>query len=256
MNTYGRLKDKYDARDLRYGVKRRATEIPAMIDMRARVPYISQQERLGSCTANAIGSALDMERVYRKLKPLKPSRLFVYYGERELEGTINEDAGAFIRDGFKVINKLGAPPETLWPYKTERFTKKPPKAAYVSAARHQALKYARVDQTALGLRTCLAEGFPFVFGFTVYDSFESPEVVRTGIVPMPRAGEGTLGGHAVLAVGSNESSRTVAGCPPGYYAVQNSWGDDWGDGGFFYMPKEYLHNPKLASDFWVVSLAE
>jgi C1A family cysteine protease len=78
----------------------------------------------------------------------------------------------------------------------------------------------------------------------VYDSFETPEVAQTGIVPMPKDTERMLGGHAVMAVGYDEKKQ--------YFFVRNSWGEAWGDRGYFYMPYAYLQNKYLSSDFWTI----
>ena len=96
------------------------------------------------------------------------------------------------------------------------------------------------------MKGCLAAGYPFVFGFAVYESFESKEVAQSGVVPMPKPGERVLGGHAVMAVGYDDEQRN--------FIVRNSWGSGWGQDGYFLMPYHYLHDPNLASDFWTVRM--
>ena len=148
------------------------------------------------------------------------------------------DAGAEIRDGIKVVARLGAPHETLWPYDIAKFTQKPSAKVYQDALKHRAISYFRIDHTSLDeLLACLAGGFPFVFGFTVYESFESPEVSKTGVVQMPGYGERVVGGHAVLAVGYDQKSER--------FLVRNSWGTAWGQKGYFTMPYHYLTNGDL-----------
>jgi hypothetical protein len=162
-----------------------------------------------------------------------------------MEGTIRSDAGAQIRDGMKVVASLGAPPERLWPYDITKFTRKPPAKAYKAALKHKAIAYFRVDQTRLReMLGCLAGGFPFIFGFTVYDGFESAKVVRNGILDMPKRAERVLGGHAVLAVGYNQKTKR--------FLVRNSYGERWGRKGYFSMPFDYLLDGDLAADFWTI----
>jgi C1A family cysteine protease len=111
---------------------------------------------------------------------------------------------------------------------------------------HKSLEYRSLDNTNVNeLLSCLASGFPFVFGFSVYDSFESDEVAHTGIVPMPGKDEQQLGGHAVMRVGYDLDKKV--------FIVRNSWGKTWGDHGYFYMPFAYMTNRDLADDFWVVT---
>jgi C1A family cysteine protease len=175
-----------------------------------------------------------------------PSRLFIYYNERVIEGTVASDSGAMIRDGIKTVAKQGACPETTWPYLIQKFATKPTHASYVQAAKHKVSLYQRLTPIASQLKGCLASGFPFVFGFTVYESFESPAVAKTGKVPMPGPTESVLGGHAVMAVGYDESKQV--------FIVRNSWGPGWGIKGYFTMPYAYLTNPHLADDFWTIRL--
>lgn len=175
------------------------------------------------------------------------SRLFVYYNERALEGTIRSDSGAAIRDGIKTLSKQGCCPETEWPYVISKFENKPPVNCYTDGLKHIIQSYYRI-LTLNDMKTCLASGFPFVFGFTVYESFESTAVAQTGIVPMPAKNEQVLGGHAVLAVGYNDAQQR--------FTVRNSWGAAWGMKGYFTIPYAYLTNTSLASDMWYISRAK
>ncbi len=177
-----------------------------------------------------------------------PSRLFIYYNERLIEGTVNTDAGAMLRDGIKTLAGQGVCSDATWPYQLERFADKPPALAYREALSHQALSYQRLAQDAGQMKGCLASGYPFVFGFSVYESFESPEVARTGQMTMPGPGERMIGGHAVLAVGYDDERQQ--------FIVMNSWSMKWGELGFFYMPYAYLSTPQLARDLWTVRTVE
>jgi C1A family cysteine protease len=161
-----------------------------------------------------------------------------------IEGTVDHDAGAQIRDGIKAVAKLGAPPESDWPYDIAKFANRPPPQAYSDAKQDLVSAYSRVVQDVTQMRGCLAEGYPFVFGFTVYQSFEGASVAQTGIVPMPGTGEAVLGGHCVVAVGYDDTKRQ--------FTIRNSWGTGWGLNGYCLMPYEYLINPRLASDFWTI----
>jgi C1A family cysteine protease len=153
-----------------------------------------------------------------------------------------------IRDGIKSVNKQGACPETLWPYDINKFTEKPTKECYKEGAKHKAASYQRLLPSLNQLKGCLASGFPFVFGFTVYESFESQKVAKTGIVPMPNTREHVLGGHAVMAVGYNDVSQR--------FIVRNSWGKDWGMKGYFTMPYSYLTDSNLSDDFWTIRVVQ
>ena len=160
-----------------------------------------------------------------------------------------------IRDGIKSVVKQGVCPEDLpgtpageWPYVIRKFTAKPPKACYTVAMKHQVVSYRRLSQTLNQMKGCLASGYPFVFGFAVYESFETTAVAKTGKVPMPRTGEAMLGGHAVTAVGYNDADQR--------FIVRNSWGSKWGKKGYCFMPYAYLTDPDLAADFWTIRTVE
>ena len=244
---YGWTPDLPDHRDLIYQAPlARIGPLPPKVDLRSHCPPVYNQGSIGSCTANAIAAALQFDQMKQRRDVFVPSRLFIYYNERVIERTVDEDAGAMIRDGIKSVAKQGAPRERLWPYAISKFRTKPTKAAYRDARKHPAVLYQRVTQDLRQMRGCLAAGFPFVFGFTVYTSFESHRVAKTGRVSMPARREKEIGGHAVLAVGYDHPRRR--------FIVRNSWGTDWGLGGYFTMPYAYLLNGNLSDDFWTIKL--
>jgi len=245
---YGWKRDLPDHRDLKLTIQERIV-IPSKIDLRSGCTPVYDQGQLGSCTANAIGAALDFDRVKQGETPITPSRLFIYYNERALEGSIRSDAGASIRDGIKTVKSLGACPEKTWPYIISKFKTKPSTTAFNQALSYQSVLYQSVDNTNLTLmKSTLASGFPVIGGFSVYESFESDTVASTGIVPMPSKTEQLLGGHAILVVGYDDSTQR--------FIVRNSWGTNWGKAGYFTVPYAYFTNPQLASDFWVVQKVE
>lgn len=249
-SRYGWIPDLPDQRDFRYALKRMPQEtvkkLPAKVDLSGApmaAPY--DQGDLGSCTANAIGAAFQFEHRRGEQEELMPSRLFIYYGEREIEGSIPNDSGAMIRDGIKVVASQGAPPEELWPYRIAKFAVRPTKKAYKAALENKAISYFRLNNTRQEeLLNCLASGFPFVFGFTVYDNFETPQVYQKGVLDMPGEGDRVLGGHAVVAVGYDLKAKR--------FLVRNSYGPGWGNQGHFTMPFDYLTNDDLAADFWTI----
>ena len=244
---YGWTPDLPDQRDHLYAAPPPTLgALPASADLTSSCPPVYDQGQLGSCTANAIGAAIEFDRLKQKLPDIVPSRLFIYYNEREMEGTVNSDSGAQIRDGIKSVAQQGVCPEQEWPYDISKFLEKPPAQAYTDALTDRAVSYQRVLQDLTQLRGCIASGYPFVFGFTVYTSFESPEVAKTGHAPLPAAGEQQIGGHAVMAVGYDDSQQWVI--------VRNSWGPSWGMNGYFTLPYGYVTQPNLAADFWTIRL--
>jgi C1A family cysteine protease len=249
IKRFGWTPDLPDARDYMYSAPEAVlTKLPTKVDLRSKMPKVYDQGELGSCTANAIGAAFEFSQVKQGQTDFMPSRLFIYYNERAVEGTIDTDSGAMIRDGMKSVAKLGVCTEDTWPYDIPKFTDKPSRKAYTEAKKHQALVYRRVLGQLHQMQGCLGQGYPFVFGFSVYESFMSPDVAKTGKVPLPPRGEQLLGGHAVLAVGYDDAIQS--------FIVRNSWGPKWGDKGYCYMPYGYLTDPQLARDFWAVYTVE
>jgi C1A family cysteine protease len=248
---YGWKRQLPDFRDKKYKVERQ-DPLPASADLSKDLKGWQEaysQGNLGSCTANAIGRAMDIVRLLQGNEPILPSRLFIYFNERAVEGSILSDAGACIRDGIKLVARLGACQETEWPYDIAKFKDVPGFMCYIHAIQFQALEYRSIDNTSLyDLKHCIADGRPFVYGFSVYDSFESDIVAKTGIVPMPKPDENCLGGHAVCCYSYSDDDQT--------FTTINSWGKDFGLNGSFKIPYAYLTNPDLASDFWTITKME
>jgi C1A family cysteine protease len=245
---YGWRPDHPDRRDHKLAICR-AVPTPPHVDLSTSkcMPAVYDQGELGSCTANAIAAAIDFERAVQGEPFITPSRLFVYFNERAIEGDTANDSGAEIRDGIKVVASQGVCPESVWPYDEAKFADKPDDGAYAAALMFKAVRYASVNQGINDIKNILgAVGRPVVFGMNVYDEFESDEVAASGVVIMPAANQAPVGGHAVLIVGYDDSSQR--------FKIRNSWGPDWGQKGYCTIPYRYLLDPDLASDFWVITL--
>jgi C1A family cysteine protease len=250
VSRYGWLPDLPDHRDQHYAAPvEMAGALPAKADLRAQCPPVYDQGQLGSCTANAIAGAIQFDRLKQMLAPdFTPSRLFIYYNERVIEHSAASDSGAQIRDGIKSVARQGDCPESEWPYVVAKFKTKPTKTCYADARKYKVILYQRVAQTLSQLKGCLASGYPFVFGFSVYESFESATVAKTGHAPLPQSGEAVIGGHAVDGVGYDDAKQ--------WFIVRNSWGAGWGMQGYFTLPYAYVTDASLASDFWTIRIVQ
>ncbi|MFS1538530.1 MAG: C1 family peptidase [Candidatus Phlomobacter fragariae] len=254
----GYIPDIPDIRDIHYLPNETLIHrLPPAVDLTPSFP-VYNQGRIGSCTANALAGAVQYERLAHKETPnFTPSRLFIYYNERVIEGSVDYDAGAMLRDGIKALHKAGVCPENEWPYDdappvqdggefpaSSLAKKKPNASCYQEAVKYVITRYERIHQDITHLKTCLADGYPFVFGFTIYDSWLNNKQPPATHIPLPGQDDKPIGGHAVLCVGYDDRTQL--------FRIRNSWGDGVGDKGYFFMPYDYMTHRQLASDFWVI----
>jgi len=244
--NYGWKPDLPDNRDflLQKIARKQISKLPKKVDLRKKMPLLFDQGELGSCTANAISSLMTYEMPIEKRRVF--SRLFIYFNERQIEHTINSDSGAQIRDGIKSVSKIGCCPEDSWPYIISKFRIKPTNSCYAEGMKNIVTLYSRVPRDLNSMKSLLANKKAFVFGFSVYESFESDSVAKTGVLNLPKPNEKLLGGHAVMCVGYNDKTSR--------FIIRNSWGDMWGNKGYFTMPYEYLLNENLSDDFWSITI--
>lgn len=273
----GWLKDKPDDRDFLF--KTTATPTSAKtytpVDLRPLCPPVMNQRNLGSCSAFGVIGLVQYVRRKQGFAPYwLPSALFTYYNTRLLEGTTSEDSGAMVRNALKSVAKDGVVEERLYPYITpipgkparlevppqiEKFAEQPPGSLYRRAQNFQALSYRRLNDGSISeMQECLDQGYPFIFGMFIYESFI--KCPKTGIIPSPKiqrvSGKDIvtermpIGGHCMMCVGWKMINNSV------YFIIQNSWGTAWGDNGYCYIPAQYIGNPKLASDFWMIRIME
>lgn len=235
------------------------------IDLREWMPPVYNQENLGSCTANALAALYEFYEIKQKEDcEFPPSRLWVYYWERVFEGTVNEDSGAIVATGIKVIKSMGVCPERVpevnphkitsdvcWPYDVSKFTNHPPVKSVFFARKHKAINASRIVQSLTQMKQQLQDGHPIVFGFMVYESFEGADIAKDGLMHMPDINkESLLGGHCVLICGYDDTKQIYD--QTGGFLVRNSWGEDWGEKGYFWMPYSFAVDANMCSDHWTI----
>ncbi len=236
--------------------------LPANIDLRAWCPAIENQGSLGSCTANAGAALLEYFERRATGNHIDVSRLFLYKTTRNYM-QVTGDYGAYLRTTMGAMVLFGVPPEKYWPYVIAKYDIEPSAFLYNFADNYKALKYYRLDPLGtspanllLNIKNHLNAGFPSMFGFSVYNSFYQAEL--TGKIPFPSAtGDSIVGGHAIVAVGYDDSIRIKNTLPGsvetrGALLIRNSWGPTWGRmGGYLWMPYDFVTRG-IASDFWTL----
>ena len=259
VKWYGWQRDKYDPRDRQFSMPRQGPRLPTKVSLREFMQKPKNQGALGSCTGHGILAINAYAALMSgQVTPDDLSVLFLYWAERQMEGTIASDAGAQIRDGIKCLNSVGCCLTELWPYMIKLFAEKPPPTCWTQALDHQAVEYERIEDGNLAQqKQCLARKWPFVFGFTVFEHFQGPQCARDGLVKMPGKKEmilGAVGGHCVAAVGYDDEKEVYG--ETGAVEFLNSWGEDWGDHGYGWLPYAYIGSDFLCSDFWKISKTE
>jgi len=243
IRKFGWVEDKYDGKDYEFSVtKALLRKLPPEGSVMSFCPAIYQQGNIGSCVGNEVAAQVSTGHIIQRLPDPQPSRLMIYYNAREMEGSVQEDAGCSIRDAIKSVAKQGVCPESQWPYIEAYFAIKPPKACYDVALNNRILSYHRLWYSLNTMKACIVSGYPFSIGVRVFENFP----MEFGEIPMPAGG--MIGGHAMMVVGYNDATQK--------FIVRNSWGREWGIGGYGTIPYAYLTNPKLAVDFWTVRLVQ
>jgi len=249
---YGWTKQELDFRDLKYSPPPYVvTALPSKISLEDKLGPCLDQGSIGSCGPHSADGCVMFEQGDQGMSVSSVSRLFIYYTTRMLMGTINQDSGVDNRSMLKAMARYGYCDESLWPYNVNKFREQPSQEAITAAVKNRITSYAAVAQTLDDMKGCLVAGAtghlggPFVFGFSVYESFESPEVERTGDAPMPQKNERLLGGHDVVVYGYDDSTQR--------FYFRNSWGKNWGNNGNGSLPYSFCTNPQLANDFWVLN---
>lgn len=235
-------------------------QLPITVDLKEFCSPVENQGRLGSCTAQA-GVGLVEYFINRAVgKYIDVSRLFLYKVTRNLMHQ-KGDTGAFLRTTMGALVLFGVPPEEYWPYHEDDFDKEPPAFCYAFAQNYQAISYYRLDPPQINkeellksIKTNIVSGLPSMFGFTVFNSIQQAD--QTGCIPYPTAGEKMIGGHAMVAVGYDDKKEIKNSNPKssptiGALLIRNSWGTDWGEHGYGYLPYEYVLKG-LAEDFWSI----
>lgn len=264
IKRFGWLPDPFDHRDLGAGSKKvggalkvtakyakrisatAKAKLPPGVDMRGDCTAVENQGEIGSCTAQSVVGLMEFlwKQVYGS--PIDASRMFLYKATRNLLGWTG-DTGAFVRTTIKAARLFGSCPEEYWKYKEDAFDEEPPAFCYSFAQSYKALVYYRLDPTVAALKKSLAQGVPFAFGFTCFESLFDQDVEDTGEIPFPGPNEATIGGHAVMAVGYDEKKKS--------FIIRNSWGKGWGEEGYGYLPYKYFER-ELADDCWCLLVSE
>lgn len=226
-------------------------------------PYFStieDQGDIGSCTAQVVAALGEyfQNRAFGTYTDL--SRLFLYKATRNLLGW-KGDTGAYLRTALGALVLIGAPPEHMWPYIERRFDVEPPAWLYAVAQNFKGTSYFHVDTPGMNkgdlldrVRAFLANGIPCTAGFTVYASSNQASPENDGEIPFPARRDRVVDGHGVVIVGFDDERQITNQLPGGRttigaFKIRSSWGPNWGDRGYGWLPYEYLLTG-ICDDLW------
>jgi C1A family cysteine protease len=240
-----------DIRDYLYsGPMADVSNLPAEVDLRDHyMPPIWDQGQLGSCTAFASCRAYEYAAARQGLPKMATSKLAQYYWSRQLMGRqyVSQDSGSTTTYALKALATFGAAPEADDPYDIANFKKAPPAKAVADARAHLVAKYEAVPHSEAAIKSALNAGRLVVFGMACYDSLEYDETTKTGVIPMPKRGEGVIGGHELVFAGWRRDGLLI---------VANSWSEQAGDHGYYYMQPRMAFSGGFISDIKVIDLVE
>ena len=247
---FGWKPDAQDPRDFHYALPAAldARPVPPIIRLHDRdfEPPVWNQLNAGACTAFGHGyGAYIADQMDGRPLGFTPSLLAIYGHSRILDGDFETDEGAQPRNVCKALAKFGMFDQKLWPYDTAKLFDKGFLAFNKLGAQHRTLQYQNVPKDKAHIDQVLASGFPVIFGAMLYKSSQTPEVDKTGIVPMLAKYDEPIGGHCMAICGKDDEK--------GWYVVRNSWGAEMGDKGYYYFPYDYiLGNLTFTADFRVI----
>jgi hypothetical protein len=216
--------------------------VAPVADTRKFCGPVKDQGGEGACTAHAGTEAFEwIDRAYFKNSRIY-SPQYTYAKELIAQGDFPNDEGS---DGTTLCGTLivnGCCELSLFPYVSGQIVR-PTAAQDLDAAKHtlgsfHGLTGSKTALSILGDPT----PWPVLVGFTVYESFESDQVAKTGVYDPNLGAESVLGGHEVLMVGYDVGETPTlrpSGSKPSAL-IMNSWGTGWGLSGFVWMALSVL----------------
>lgn len=254
-HVYNLKKDKLDARDYLFCNNfKKTSNVPSSVDLRNQYTTIKDQGKLGACTAFSCCSVIE----YLLNKSVDLSELYFYYKEREADSDIDMDSGSTIRRSALTAVNIGVCEEKFEPYDIKKFSEKPSEEADNNALKYKIKACHRITKMDDILYAVGVLKKPVLIGIDVYSSFEN--IDSNGYMSMPdRENEELLGGHAVNICGYFHKQKNIFEEINGffnknskyndlYFIIRNSWGTEFGDNGYCYMPAAFLS--KYSSDWW------
>jgi len=235
--SLGCLKDPLDSRDIPMGLVLPVVPIPVSFDFTKSMSPVRNQGQQGTCVAFASVTGVKEfqdKKEYHKLIRLSPR--FLYSLCKKFDG-LPQQEGTYPRVAMKVLLNYGVCHESYWPYLSHKNI--PLKGAEQDAQRFKIKAYARLKSLLEMKRSLLING-PFLAGVKVYKSWFSKNVERSGFIPLPKSNEELMGGHAICIAGYDDKLKV--------FKFKNSWGTEWADQGYGYLPYEYMK--KYCSDAW------